>query len=335
MVEFNKIKVLDLHAAGEPARIAIEGVPDIPGSTMAEKKLYCEEHLDHIRTALMFEPRGHNNMFGAILQPPTIEEADFGIIFMDTSGYLNMCGHNTIAMCVAAVEEKMVKVTEPITKVTLETPAGLVKAEVEVENGLAKSVTFTNVPAFLYKSDVSVDLEGVGKVTFDISFGGSFFAIIKATELGVDIDPKNANELIDKGMKLLKTIRKEIPVQHPTLKHIKQVDIIEIFGPPKSPDATMQNVVVFGKNSIDRSPCGTGTSAKMATLWTKGKLKLQEEFVYESILQTKFYGTPLEETMVANYKAIIPQIKGMAYITGRNEYVFDERDPLRYGFLLG
>lgn len=330
-----RLHAIDSHTAGEPTRIITDGMPELPGNTIPEKKAYLEENLDYIRTALMHEPRGHENMFGSFKLAPISPEADFGIIFMDAGGYLNMCGHGTIGFCSAMVNTKAVEVKEPVTNIVLEAPAGIVRAAVKVENGKAKSVSFKNVPAFLYKEDVKVELPGVGTVTFDISFGGSFFALVKATELKVSIAPENSREIADKAMKLMDIINKEIPVQHPLLPHIKTVDLIEVYGPPKSADATLQNVVVFGQGQVDRSPCGTGTSAKIAYLVAKGELKIGEEFVYESILGTKFTGKALEETTVGEFKAVIPEVSGSAYITGFNEYVIDEDDPVKHGFVLG
>lgn len=325
---------IDSHTMGEPNRTIIDGLPPIPGKTMVEKKAYLETNLDHIRTAVMHEPRGHNDMFGSIITTPTVPEADLGIIFMDGGGYLNMCGHGTIGAATIAVENNMVKVTEPVTEIVLEAPAGLVKAKVKVENGKAKEVSIINVPSFLYKKDVQVELPDVGKVTFDISFGGSFFAIVKDSELKLSIEPGNTNIIIERAMKLRDIINKEIKIEHPTKKHIKTVDLIEIYGDPKSEDADYQNVVVFGSGQADRSPCGTGTSAKMATLYARGELGINEPFIYESIIGTKFKGRVLEETKVGEFNAIIPEITGSAYITGFNKLIIDDDDPVKYGFLL-
>lgn len=328
------LHAVDSHTMGEPTRVVIGGVPKIPGNSMSEKKEYLEKNMDNIRTAIMHEPRGHNDMFGSIITQPVNPEADLGIIFMDGGGYLNMCGHGSIGAATVAVETGMVEVKEPYTQIKLEAPAGLITANVRVENGKAREVSIINVPAFLYKKDVQVDLPDVGTVTFDISFGGSFFAIIKATELGVEIDPKNVNILTERAMKLLNIINDTIKVQHPTLSHIKTVDLVEVYGPAKTPGATLQNVVIFGAGQVDRSPCGTGTSAKMATLYAKGELKINEPFIYESIIGTRFKGRILEETKVGDFPAVIPEITGSAYITGFNHFVIDEDDPVKYGFLL-
>ncbi len=328
------IHAVDSHTAGEATRVVVGGVPKIPGKSMPEKKQWLEDNLDYLRMAIMLEPRGHKDMFGSILTQPTVDEADYGIIFMDGGGYLNMCGHGTIGAMTVAVETGMVPVTEPVTKVVQEAPAGLIHGQVFVEDGKAKKVSFTNVPAFLYKKDQEVELPGYGKIRFDISFGGSFFAIVKAEQVGLEIVPENAAKLQDLGIQLRDIINKEIPVQHPELPHIHSVDLVEWWSKTETKGATLKNCVVFGQGQVDRSPCGTGTSAKMATLFAKGELKMGEKFFYESILGTIFEGEIVGKAKVGEYDAVIPQITGSAYITGFNHFVIDETDPVKYGFIL-
>ena len=328
------VHTVDTHTEGESTRVVVGGIPKITGHTMPEKKEWLEKHLDYLRTALMLEPRGHNDMFGAILTEPTVEEADYGIIFMDGGGYLNMCGHGTIGAMTVAVETGMVEVTEPITKIVQEAPAGLIRGEVLVEKAKAKTVSFQNVPSFLYKRDCALELPGYGKIKFDISFGGSFFAIVKAEQVGLSLVPENAEKLKELGIALREIINKEIPVQHPSLPHIHTVDLVEWWSETETKGATLRNCVVFGQGQVDRSPCGTGTSAKMATLFAKGELKIGEEFYYESILGTIFKGEILGTTKVGEYEAVIPRISGSAYITAFNHFVIEEEDPLKYGFVL-
>lgn len=328
------VHTVDTHTEGESTRVVVGGIPKITGHTMPEKKEWLEKNLDYLRTALMLEPRGHKDMFGAILTEPTVEEADYGIIFMDGGGYLNMCGHGTIGAMTVAVETGMVEVTEPITKVVQEAPAGLIRGEVLVEKAKAKTVSFQNVPSFLYKRDCALELPGYGKIKFDISFGGSFFAIVKAEQVGLSLVPENAEKLKELGIALREIINKEIPVQHPSLPHIHTVDLVEWWSETETKGATLRNCVVFGQGQVDRSPCGTGTSAKMATLFAKGELKIGEEFYYESILGTIFKGEILGTTKVGEYEAVIPQISGSAYITAFNHFVIEEEDPLKYGFVL-
>ena len=328
------IQAIDSHTAGEATRIVVGGIPNIKGNSMPEKKEYLEENLDYLRTAIMLEPRGHNDMFGSVMTQPCCPDADFGIIFMDGGGYLNMCGHGTIGAMTAAIETGVVPAVEPVTHVVMEAPAGIIRGDVTVVDGKAKEVSFLNVPAFLYKEGVEVDLPGVGTVKFDISFGGSFFAIIHASQLGLKIEPQNAGKLTELAMKLRDIINEKIEIQHPTLAHIKTVDLVEIYDEPTHPEATYKNVVIFGQGQVDRSPCGTGTSAKLATLHAKGELKVGEKFEYESILGTLFKGEIVEETKVADFNAVVPKITGSAYITGFNHFVIDEEDPLKHGFIL-
>ncbi|EMM3061939.1 TPA: proline racemase [Clostridioides difficile] len=328
------IQAIDSHTAGEATRIVVGGIPNIKGNSMPEKKEYLEENLDYLRTAIMLEPRGHNDMFGSVMTQPCCPDADFGIIFMDGGGYLNMCGHGTIGAMTVAIETGVVPAVEPVTHVVMEAPAGIIRGDVTVVDGKAKEVSFLNVPAFLYKEGVEVDLPGVGTVKFDISFGGSFFAIIHASQLGLKIEPQNAGKLTELAMKLRDIINEKIEIQHPTLAHIKTVDLVEIYDEPTHPEATYKNVVIFGQGQVDRSPCGTGTSAKLATLHAKGELKVGEKFVYESILGTLFKGEIVEETKVADFNAVVPKITGSAYITGFNHFVIDEEDPLKHGFIL-
>lgn len=334
MRAIRSIHAIDSHTMGEPTRIVTGGIPKIPGDTMVAKKEYLENHLDHLRTAIMLEPRGHADMFGSIITEPCIKEADFGIIFMDGGGYLNMCGHGSIGAMTIAVETGMVPAVEPVTHIKMEAPAGLIKGEVKVQDGRAREVSIVNVPAFLYKSDVEIDVPDLGKIKVDISFGGSFFVLVSSDQLGVDVDPKNINKLRDFGLQIREIVNKTVPMQHPTLSHIKTADLVEIYGKATHPDAHYKNVVVFGNGNIDRSPCGTGTSAKMATLYSKGHLKVGEQFVYESILGTLFKGKILDTLKIGEFDAITPQITGSAYITGFNHFVIDEDDPVKYGFTL-
>lgn len=332
------ISAIDTHTAGEAARLIIGGIPKFPGKTMAEKREYLETQQDELRQMLMLEPRGHRDMFGAFITEPVNDEADYGIIFMDSGGYLNMCGHNTIAAMTTAVEQGWVEVKEGDreVKVVQDTPAGIVRGTVHLDEDFsAESVSFENVESFLYKEGVKVNVPEVGELTIDISFGGSFFAILPAEQVKLKIEPKNASEFNRLGMIIRDAVNEQVEIQHPTLEHIKEVDLVEFYGPPTSPDATYQNVVVFGDGQVDRSPCGTGTSAKLATLYGKGEMKVGDTFVYESILCTKFKGEIVKEAEVGGYKGIIPRVSGSAYVTGYNTFLVDPKDSLKDGFLLG
>jgi len=328
------IHAVDSHTMGEPTRIVIGGIPKIPGETMVAKKEYLEKNLDHLRTALMLEPRGHSDMFGSIITEPCLKEADFGIIFMDCGGYLNMCGHGSIGAMTVAVETGMVEPVEPITHIRMDTPAGLIRGEVKVEHGRAREVSIVNVPSFMYRAGVPIDVPKIGSIPVDIAFGGSFFILVAAERLGLEVTPAHLPELRALGMLIRDIVNRTVPLQHPTLDHIRSADLVEIYGKPTNPAARYKNVVIFGHGNVDRSPCGTGTSAKMAALHSAGHLRVGEEFVYESILGTLFRGRILEELKVGGLDAISPQITGSAFITGFNHFVIDEEDPLRYGFSL-
>jgi proline racemase/trans-L-3-hydroxyproline dehydratase len=329
------LSVIDSHAGGSPERVVISGVPPIPGKTMLGKAKYVYDNLDYLRTLLVHEPRGHGNMYASLVVPPTVEAADFGVLYLEVGGYPTMCGHGTIAVCTVLVETGLVEAKEPETEIVLDTPAGLVRAKVAVKDGEAESVTIKNVPSFLYKTDVEVDVPDLGRVKVDIAYGGNFCAILPAKSVGLEVVPEQANELIACGTQIWKAINEQVEINHPEEPEIDCVNYVEFSAPATHPGATMKNAVVAPPTSMDRSPCGTGTSAKMATLYAKGKLGLDEEFVHESILGSLFYGRLIEETKVGEHAAVVPTIRGSAYITGIHQFVLDPRDPFPAGFLLG
>jgi proline racemase len=323
---------IDTHTAGEPTRVVVAGVPFLHG-TMAEKRRQLQEEYDHIRTALMHEPRGHADMFGAIIVEPTHTEADIGVVFMDTGGYLAMCGHGSIGVVVAALTTGVVPLEEPTTELLMDTPAGLVRARARVEDGHLGEVTVENVPAFLYRSGVQVEMPS-GPVQLDISFGGNFFALVPAKGLGLEVKLAHLPELIRRGMAIRAAIDEQVEVVHPTHPHINSVDLVEIYEDLEGEEADCRNVVVFGEAQADRSPCGTGTSAKMAALYAKGQLNLKRPFVNESIIGTRFTGRLLREEPLDDTTAVVPEISGNAYVTGFQQFVVDPDDPLGFGFHL-
>lgn len=331
----HKFVTVDSHTMGEPTRIVLDGFPELPGETMMDKKKFLEENYDHYRRALMLEPRGHRDMFGALVTQPVHEEADLGVIFMDSGGYLNMCGHGSIGTATVAVETGLVPVTEPFTEVVLDAPSGIIRTKVKVENGKAVEVSILNVPAFLYKENIPMELPGYDTIMVDIAFGGSFFALVDAEKIGLEIITDQIDEITDLGMKLLKKINASVEVRHPYLD-ITTVDLVEFYCSPTNPAADKKNVVIFGGAQADRSPCGTGTSAKLATLYARGELELGQTFVYESITGSMFRGVATQEiTLNEKIRAIIPQITGSAYVTGYNTWLLDEDDPLEFGFQFG
>lgn len=326
------LEFVDTHTMGEPARIIVDGVPPILGNTMMEKKEYLRDKLDYVRKIAMDEPRGHRDMFGAIITPPISEEAHMGVVYMDGGGYLNMCGHGTMAVATFLVEGEYVKVDEPYTHITLDTPAGLVKVKVRVENGNTKEVSLVNVASFLYKKDLKLSLKNGKTINVDIAFGGSFFAIVRASDLGIDVDLSHIDSIIKLGLEIRREINSKYKIVHPLNPGINQVDLVEIYGEALHPDADYRNVVVFGNGQFDRSPCGTGTCAKIASLENRGELSLNENFVYESITGTLFTGRALERVEVGEYKAIIPEITGRSFITAKGHLILQDDDPFRTGF---
>ena len=329
------LQVVDAHTVGEFCRMVIGGFPEPEGNTMIEKKKWMEENYDHVRTALMFEPRGHHDMFGAFICEPVNKEADFGVMFMDTGGYLNMCGHCTIGAVTVAIEAGLVESHEGENEVVMEAPAGIIRTKAIVKDGKVESVTLTNVPAFVYLENQKVVVDGK-EITFTISFGGSFFALVDTTQLDIgEINAKTVPAYTELGMKMMEIINKEIPVKHPLLD-ITTVDLVEFYGPTPNPDkADLRNVVVFGEGQADRSPCGTGTSAKLATLHHWGEIKVGEEFKYESFIGSIFKGVIKETAKVGEYDAVVPMITGSCYLTGFGTYLIDQDDPLKYGFIVG
>jgi len=325
---------IDTHTGGEPTRTIIGGLPYIPGKTVVDKMKYLRDCMDWVRTALMFEPRGHSVMSGAILTEPTHPEADIGVVFIETGGYLPMCGHDTIGVSTALVETGMVTVKEPVTHIALETPAGLSRVKVDVENGVAKAVTFRNIASFVFAEGVGVDVPKFGKIKMDISYGGNPYAIVPADSVGLKICPENASKLIENGRIIRDAVNAQVRVQHPEKDFINSCTHVEFYGKPTTSGAHAKNAVFFADGGIDRSPCGTGTSAKLATLYSKGKLKLNEEFVHESIIGSIFRARAVEETKVGPYDAIIPEVTGSAHIMGINQLFIDPDDPHRNGFLL-
>ena len=328
------IKTIDSHTMGESTRIVYDGFPELTGGTMMDKKKQLTQQYDYLREALMLEPRGHRDMFGAVLTSPVHDEADYGVIFMDSGGCLNMCGHGSIGTASMLVETGMVQVSEPYTDVVLDAPSGVIRTKVRVENGRAVEVSILNVPSFLYKRDLEITTERWGTIKYDISFGGSFFAIVNAEQIGLSLEREDVDEITKLGMEIRKVVNETVEIKHPYLD-ITTVDLVEFYAHTDNPLADMKNCVIFGDAQVDRSPCGTGTSAKLAALTAKGELEIGQQFVYESITGSLFRGVAVQEVDIAGGKGIIPQITGSAYITGLNEWVIDEDDPLRYGFLLG
>ncbi len=324
------VRAIDTHTVGEFTRVIIDP-PHMEGKTMIERRQYLEKYEDDLRRALMFEPRGHHDMFGSIVCEPVNPEADFGVIFLDTGGYLNMCGHGTIGTTTALIEAGLVEAKEPVTEIVLEAPAGIIRVKADVKDGKVTGVTLQNVPGFLYKENIEATYKGK-KVVYDIAFGGSFFAIVDVEKyLGLKVVPENVKEITDFGMWLIDEANEKNEIQHPELD-ITTVDLAECYCTTDTPGCDLRNVVIFGNRMADRSPCGTGTSAKMSLLHARGELEIGKEFVYESFIGSRFYGKLVGETKVGDFDAVIPTVRGAAYLCGYATYIIDGDDPLKYGF---
>jgi proline racemase len=324
---------VDSHTEGMPTRVIVGGVGTIPGATMFDRRRHFVEHLDHVRTLLMYEPRGHGAMSGAILQPPARADADWGVIFIEVSGCLPMCGHGTIGVATVLVETGMVPVTEPVTTIRLDTPAGLVVADVKVDNGAARAVTIRNVPAFTLGLDRSVEVPGVGPVTYDMAFGGNFYAILGVDQVGLPFARERGQAILDAGLAVMAAINEQDAPVHPTEPEIRGCHHVQFLA-PGSDARHSRHAMAIHPGWFDRSPCGTGTSARMAQLYTRGELPLETDFVNESFIGGRFIGRLVEETSVDGLPAVVPTITGRAWLTGTAQYFLDPDDPFPAGFLL-
>ncbi|MEV4095580.1 proline racemase family protein [Streptosporangium saharense] len=324
---------VDSHTEGMPTRVITGGVGVVPGATMAERRLRFMAEMDHVRTLLMYEPRGHSAMSGAILQPPTRPDADFGVLYIEVSGCLPMCGHGTIGVATVLVETGMVEVTEPVTVVRLDTPAGLVVAEVRVEDGAATSVTITNVPSFVVGLGRTVRVAGFGEVVYDLAYGGNHYAILALESVGLPFERAHGRHILDAGLAIMEAINERDEPVHPLDPAIRGCHHVQFLA-PGSDARHSRHAMAIHPGWFDRSPCGTGTSARMAQLHARGELGVGADFVNESFIGTRFVGSITGETSVAGLPAVVPAITGRAWITGTAQYFLDPRDPFPEGFLL-
>jgi proline racemase len=331
MIPEKHIFTVDTHTMGEPTRVIISGFGPLPPSSIPLKRDYIKKEYDHIRTALLHEPRGHKDMFGSIILDSNDPKANLGVVFMDSNGYLNMCVHGTIGTVTAALE--MGIISPSLSEIIVDTPAGLVKVNIDIGNDRLIDITIQNVASFLYKS-FEINVPNIGTITVDIAFGGNFFALVEEKDIRVRICHKNIDKLIGIGMSILKIVNENIKVSHPINSFISSIDLVEISGEPSTSLADEKNIVIFGRGQFDRSPCGTGTCARMAALFSKGKLSLLREFKNESIIGSIFNARLKEKTTVGNTPAVIPTITGSAHIIGFQHFVIRDNDPLKYGFLV-
>ncbi len=329
-----KITTIDAHTEGEPLRVITGGFPEVPGNTMLARRQYAKEHLDHLRTALMWEPRGHADMYGCIITPPVSPEADIGALFIHNEGYSTMCGHGIIGLATVALETGWLPMIEPETTIKIDTPAGLVTARARISAGQVKSVCFHNVPSFVLALDEEAEVPGLGRVRYDLAFGGAFYAYVQAAEVGLNCRPEDLHQLIEKGMAIKRAVMASRPVVHPVEADLSFLYGTIFIGPPESQKAHSRNVCIFAEGEVDRSPTGTGVSGRLAIHYARREIGLNQPIVIESIIGSRFTGRVVATTTVGSHPAIIPEVEGSAHLTGRHEFLIDPSDELRNGFLL-
>jgi trans-L-3-hydroxyproline dehydratase len=332
-----RIRTVDAHAAGEPLRVIVDGFPQPPGVSVLERRRWARENADALRTALMWEPRGHADMYGCLLMPPVHADSDLAVLFLHNEGFSTMCGHGIIAVTTVLLETGLVQPTAPQTELRIDTPAGLVVArgEVRLEAGArVDRVAFINVPSWVAELDATIDVPGMGRVRYDLAFGGAFYAYVDAASVGLTCTPDRFRDLIDAGVRIKRAIMAQRPIEHPFEPDLGFLYGTIFVGPPESEDAHSRNVCVFADGEVDRSPTGTGVSGRVAIHHARGDLKQGETIEIESIIGTTFRGRVLEETTFGPHAAIVPEVSGSAWVTGRNEILIDPSDPLRDGFLL-
>lgn len=329
--DWTRITTIDAHAAGEPLRVITGGLPPIPGDTILAKRRYAREQLDHLRRALMWEPRGHADMYGCIPTGPVTPGGDLGVLFLHNEGFSTMCGHGIIGLVTVVLETGMI---EPREQIRIDTPAGRVTARAGFDGRRVRSVAFENVPSFAYRLDQTVDVPGLGAVRYDVAFGGAFYAYCKAGDLGVNIAPDQYRRLIEVGMAIKHAVMAALPIAHPFEPDMGFLYGTIIDGAPHEPGAHSRNVCIFAGGEVDRSPTGTGVSGRVALEHAKGRLSIDEPLVIESLIGTRFTGRIVRETAFGEYPAVVPEVEGSAWITGRNEFWIAPDDPLKEGFIL-
>lgn len=328
--DWRRIGVIDSHAAGEPLRVVLDGVDPIPGDTIVAKRAYAREHLDGIRRGLMFEPRGHADMYGAIVTEPVTADGDLGVLFMHNEGWSTMCGHGIIALVTVALESGMLS---PRDVVRIDAPAGRITARPKREGDSIASVAFENVPSFVIALDATVDVPGLGQIRYDLAFGGAFYAYVDVAQVGLEMTPKDYRGLIDLGWRIKRAVMASRPIPHPFEKELSFLYGTIFTGPALEPGGDTRNVCVFADGEVDRSPTGTGVSGRVAIEHARGRLTAGQPFVVESIIGTRFTGRVKGETTFGPHPAVIPEVEGSAWISGRSELWFDPTDPLAEGFI--
>lgn len=331
---WQKIVTVDAHTEGEPLRVIVSGFPELPGRTIIERRRQAKENHDHLRTALMWEPRGHADMYGCLLTPAVTAKADFGVLFFHNEGFSTMCGHGIIGVTTVVLETGMLPMSRPLTQVKIDTPAGLVTAHARIKNQRVQSVYFQNVPSFVLALDEQVEVAGLGSVSYDLAFGGAFYAYVQAEDIGISLTPANYQELIEKGMAIKRAVMQSREIGHPFEADLNFLYGAIFIGAPTNPQAHSRNVCIFAEGEVDRSPTGTGISGRMAIHYARGEIGLDEAVVIESIIGSRFIGKVAATTQFGPHTAVVPEVEGRAFITGKNEFWIDPEDPLKEGFIL-
>jgi trans-L-3-hydroxyproline dehydratase len=331
---WRRITTIDAHTEGEPFRVITGGFPELPGDTILARRRYAREHYDELRTALMWEPRGHADMYGCIVTPPVTPGADMGVLFVHNEGFSTMCGHGIIGITTVALETGMFPTTGLETRLLIDTPAGLVTAHGRARAGRVSSVFFHNVPAFVLELDAVVDAPGLGRVRYDLAFGGAFYAYVNAKEVGLRCAPEDYRRLIEAGMTIKRAVMADRAIPHPFEEDLSFLYGVIFTGPASAPGRHSRNVCVFAEGEADRSPTGTGVSGRLAIHHARGEIQVGESITIESIIGSKFTGKVAGTTNFGPHSAVIPEIEGTARITGRHEFLIDPEDELRNGFLL-
>jgi len=329
---FQKISTIDMHTGGEPLRIPIAGLPQIAGNSVLEKRRFFKENYDFIRTGLMFEPRGHADMYGAIISDPSSSDADFDVFFIHNEGYSTMCGHAVLALTKFVFETNLLP-NKNNHKLTINVPCGTVYAEAKIENGIVKESSFVNVPSYLHLKNKTVEVEGIGKVKFDIAFGGAYYAFVEAASVGLKMTPDYYNQLIDYGRRIKYAVMDNFEIQHPTEPDLGFLYGTIFTGDPEEEKHHSRNVCIFAEGEVDRSATGSGVSARAGLHFSKGELNLNQPITIESILGSTMTVEAIEKVNFHGYEAVLPKVTGSASFVGKNECWFDPNDPYKNGFI--
>lgn len=328
------VECVDAHTEGEPLRVILSGFPEPRGSTILERRRHARDHLDHLRTALMWEPRGHPDMYGCIVVPPERSDSDFGVLFTHNEGYSTMCGHGVLAVARVAVEAGLVDMREPRTAVVMDTPAGQVTASVRVKDGAVASVSFRNVPSWVVALDREVAVPGLGTIRYDVAFGGAFYAFVDGPSLGLDLLPGRVEDLVTAGRAIKEAVQAEAPPAHPADPDLSFLYGTIFTGPASDPGNHSRHVCVFADGEVDRSPTGTGVSARLALLRGRDRVSPGETLTIESIIGSRFRCRIVQEVQAHGMEAVVPEVEGRSFVTGHARYILNPRDPFRHGFLV-